>query len=286
MKLQILYRGPLASCNYACGYCPFAKREDDRAARTQDQQALERFVQWVENQAITDNIQILFTPWGEALVRRWYRDTVVKLSHLPQVTKVAVQTNLSVPPDWLAQANIQRTAIWATYHPGETPRKRFIAHIKKLSTMGVACSVGIVGKKEHRAAAEQLRNDLPEHLYLWVNAYKDEPAYYSEEDIRFFKAIDPLFEINLYDYASYGEACQSGYRSVTIDGEGDVRRCHFVSPVMGNIYQQDIREILNPAPCPKACCDCYIGYIFLDKLRLEEHYGDRLLERIPLAYGS
>ena len=26
MNLSILYRGPLSSCNYACGYCPFAKR--------------------------------------------------------------------------------------------------------------------------------------------------------------------------------------------------------------------------------------------------------------------
>ena len=26
--MKILYRGPLASCNYDCPYCPFAKRRD------------------------------------------------------------------------------------------------------------------------------------------------------------------------------------------------------------------------------------------------------------------
>jgi DNA-binding CsgD family transcriptional regulator len=33
MKLDILYRGPLASCNYGCEYCPFAKRKDTREER-------------------------------------------------------------------------------------------------------------------------------------------------------------------------------------------------------------------------------------------------------------
>ena len=31
MNFSILYRGPLASCNYDCPYCPFAKRRDSRA---------------------------------------------------------------------------------------------------------------------------------------------------------------------------------------------------------------------------------------------------------------
>ena len=36
MNLSILYRGPLASCNYDCPYCPFAKRRDDPAALRAD----------------------------------------------------------------------------------------------------------------------------------------------------------------------------------------------------------------------------------------------------------
>ena len=30
VRYNILYRGPLSSCNYACDYCPFAKRAESR----------------------------------------------------------------------------------------------------------------------------------------------------------------------------------------------------------------------------------------------------------------
>ena len=34
--LSILYRGPLRSCNYACGYCPFAKQEAEPSVLAAD----------------------------------------------------------------------------------------------------------------------------------------------------------------------------------------------------------------------------------------------------------
>ena len=67
-RWNILYRGPLSSCNYACGYCPFAKRRDTRAALARDAADLARFVDWVRGQRRA--LRVLFTPWGEALVRR------------------------------------------------------------------------------------------------------------------------------------------------------------------------------------------------------------------------
>ncbi|MEU8270103.1 hypothetical protein AB0B89_23465, partial [Sphaerisporangium sp. NPDC049002] len=44
--LSILYRGPLASCDYDCPYCPFAKRRDSPARLREDRAALERFTGW------------------------------------------------------------------------------------------------------------------------------------------------------------------------------------------------------------------------------------------------
>ena len=61
MKLSILYRGPLSSCNYGCDYCPFAKHRETYAEHQHDQQALERFLNWVANRA-GDQIGIFFTP--------------------------------------------------------------------------------------------------------------------------------------------------------------------------------------------------------------------------------
>ena len=83
--LTILYRGPLASCDYACPYCPFAKRRDTPEQLRADRAALERFTRWVSGR--DHRVSVLFTPWGEGLVRSWYRRALVELSHLPHVER-------------------------------------------------------------------------------------------------------------------------------------------------------------------------------------------------------
>src|SRR5262245_63951344 len=94
LNVSILYRGPLSSCNYDCHYCPFAKRRESAAELAVDREALARFCNWVRNRT-EDQLAVFFTPWGEALVRHWYRDAIATLSYMPNVRKVAVQTNLS-----------------------------------------------------------------------------------------------------------------------------------------------------------------------------------------------
>ncbi len=79
MRLSILYRGPLSSCNYGCEYCPFAKLAETAAEHEGDRRALERFLSWVEDR-MSDQISILFTPWGEALIRRRYQQALVRLT--------------------------------------------------------------------------------------------------------------------------------------------------------------------------------------------------------------
>src|SRR6266849_6054884 len=67
MIYRVLYRGPLSSCNYACGYCPFAKRAETHAELEDDRRALDAFLKWIAEQRHR-RFGILFTPWGEALV--------------------------------------------------------------------------------------------------------------------------------------------------------------------------------------------------------------------------
>src|SRR5688572_9654231 len=126
MNLSILYRGPLSSCNYGCEYCPFAKHLETRAEHEADRRALEQFVGWV-HQRKDDQISILFTPWGEALIRRRHQQAFIDLSIMPHVLNVAIQTNLSCKLDWVEQCDKSRVALWATYHPGEVSRQRFFA---------------------------------------------------------------------------------------------------------------------------------------------------------------
>jgi hypothetical protein len=281
LTLSILYRGPLASCNYACGYCPFAKRRDSAAQLAADRDALERFVAWILSRPEEDRISVLFTPWGEALTRRWYREALVRLSHAAPVGRVAIQTNLSVSPIWAEPANRQRLALWATYHPSEVSRAAFLDRCQALDRMGVRYSVGIVGLREHVAEAEALRRELSPDVYLWVNAFKSSRNSYIDDDLRRLEAVDPLFPINTVQHVSLGHACRTGHSVISVDGDGTMRRCHFVREPIGNLYGPEFERGLVERSCPNATCGCHIGYVHLDRLGLGAVFGDGILERIP-----
>src|SRR2546425_107857 len=144
---NILYRGSLSSCNYSCDYCPFAKTNNTRAELHQDELQLERFVAWVASQH--QRIGILITPWGEALVHRYYRRAMVALSRLPHLYRIAVQTNLSAPLGDFAEARRETLALWTTFHPSQVSLSRFVARCHELDGAQIGYSVGVVGIREH-----------------------------------------------------------------------------------------------------------------------------------------
>ena len=283
MDLTILYRGPLASCDYDCPYCPFAKRRDSREQLRADRAALERFTAWVAAQT-GDRISVLFTPWGEGLVRSWYRRAIVELAGLPHVRRVAIQTNLSGRTRWLAEAPEaarERIALWCTYHPGQTPYERFLGRCAELRDLGVRYSVGVVGFDAHLDEARRLRAALPDEVYLWVNAA--EGHTYTDEEADRWTAIDPLFPYSRHPHRSAGLPCRTGASVISVDGDGTVRRCHFVRAELGNLYDGSYRRALGPRACPLAVCDCHIGYVHLETLPLYDVFAGGVLERIPAA---
>ena len=282
MKLSILYRGPLSSCNYGCDYCPFAKHTETAAEHQQDEKALSRFVDWVENRK-DDSIAVLFTPWGEALIRKRYQRALVRLTNMAHVQKAAIQTNLSFSLDWVEECDKSRLALWTTFHPSEVSRERFVAKCFELDRRGIRFSVGVVGLKEHTKEIEALRRELPAHLYIWINAYKRSPDYYSLEDAKRFEEIDPLFPINNQRHPSLGCECRCGESVISVDGDGTMRRCHFIREPIGNIYADDFQTALRERRCTNATCGCHIGYVHMDRLQLYEIYRDGLLERIPAS---
>jgi MoaA/NifB/PqqE/SkfB family radical SAM enzyme len=278
---DILYRGALDSCNYDCSYCPFAKRQSSREMLETDEQQLSRFVRWVGTQR-SRRIGILFTPWGEALIHRHYQRAMTELSQMPHVYRVAIQTNLSAPTAWLAAADLRRVALWTTCHPSQIDVGRFLARCHELDAKGVRYSVGIVGRREHLDAMETLRAGLSPWVYLWVNAYKDEPRYYDAATVARIEAVDPLFSLNLRGHSSRDRECFAGETSFTVDGDGQMYRCHFLHAPIGNIYTDEVAEVLQPRLCPRGRCTCHIGYMNLKHLDLRKTFGDGLLERSPL----
>jgi MoaA/NifB/PqqE/SkfB family radical SAM enzyme len=276
---HILYRGSLSSCNFECDYCPFAKTKNTRVELQKDERELERFVHWVARQQC--RIGILFTPWGEALVHRYYRRAMNTLSHLPHVYRIAVQTNLSAPIDDFVSANRDTLALWTTFHPSQTTLARFVARCREMDAAGIRYSVGVVGLREHFAAIEQLRQALSPDVYLWVNAFKRDSGYYHADDVQRLRGIDPYFEWNLHHFPSRGKPCSAGETVFTLDGAGNIRRCNFVAEILGNIYETNFSDGLRPRNCPVETCGCHIGYIHRPDLQLNVLYESGLLERIP-----
>lgn len=283
MHFSILYRGPLESCNYGCEYCPFAKRKQTTAELEGDRHALERFAQWIEAQTRHD-FSILVTPWGEAMIHSWYQNTLSQLSQLSHVRKVAIQTNLSCHLNWIDQANPQTLALWCTFHPEWGDMNTFVQKCERLTRYGIRFSVGVVGFPRFRKAIAQLRQRLPDSVYLWINAVKADLPTLSPDDRAFFQAIDPLYELNTRHYPSLGKSCRTGRSVFSVDGNGTMRRCHFIKDPIGNIYDPNWEKQLNAGPCTNQTCHCHIGYVHLEELECDRLFGTGILERIPPEY--
>jgi MoaA/NifB/PqqE/SkfB family radical SAM enzyme len=284
MSYKILYRGPLHCCNYACSYCPFAKSAMSPEELADDARKLQRFVDWALAQ--DDTLEILFTPWGEALGLPAYRHAIVQLSHAAHIEAVAIQTNLAYPVDWTADARPERFALWTTYHPEQVARERFLERCRELDNCGRTYSVGMVGIRPYLDEVRAMRKLLPHHVYLWVNAYKREPHYYTDAEIAQLTAIDPLFPYNLRPHPSRRRPCHAGDTAFTVDGDGHVRRCHFIEGVLGNLYDGSWRAGLSPRPCTNDSCRCHIGYVHMPELGLYDQFGDGLMARVHSMHAA
>ena len=172
-------------------------------------------------------------------------------------------------------------ALWCTYHPTQVRREGFLEQCGVLDRIGIRYSVGMVGLREYLPEIEALRRELPPSVYLWINAYKDERPYYTADEIERLSAVDPLFEINNERHPSLGRACRAGESSISVDGDGTIRRCHFIREPLGNLYDPEFELALRARACTNATCGCHIGYVHLEHLQLDRVFGDGLLERIP-----
>ena len=278
--LTLIYRGPLASCNYGCRYCPFAKRVDTAAQLRRDQAALRRFVDRViELSAESQPLRVLFTPWGEALTRRWYRNAIGELSQ--HLARVAVQTNLTCGTAWLSDTRTDRVGFWASWHPSETSLESFVQRVCAADACGASVSAGTVISADRFDHALALREALPEHVPTWLNPEAPRRHRFADEVLTQLETVDPLLRQSLTQHRPLGLPCEAGERSLTVDGQGALRRCHFTEPVIGNLYHADWPDALQPRLCPKGQCNCYLGYAQLPHLPIRDAMGDGLLERHP-----
>ncbi|WP_028590753.1 STM4011 family radical SAM protein [Paenibacillus massiliensis] len=282
MRATLYYRGTLSSCNYTCPYCPFSKTKDSRETLMLDRRQLAEFVDWVEaQQEHGHTLSIFFNPYGEALIHSWYREALVRLSHMPHIEKLSIQTNLSVKLDWTEQLQPGKMSFWATYHPGQTQEDHFLSQCQAIYSRGLGLSVGTVGIRQSFPAIRSLRAQLPKEVYMWVNAFKDRPHYYTPAEIEELTTLDPHFGWNVQDYPSQGKACAAGETVFYVQGNGNVKRCYKDRQVIGHLYRQGLEGLAAERSCRMKMCGCHIGYIHMKGHPIGEQFGGGLLERIP-----
>lgn len=290
MSLLVLFRTRLEWCNYTCGYCPWnaTVRRVEADAFREDEARLHAVLRRVSE--LPDPVEFFITPRAEYLVLPYWRDAVAFLLGLPHVERVTIQTNLSFDLEpFLARVDASKLALWTTYHPtevAEREREELFRKWEVLRRRGILFSVGVVGTRENLSPMHELRARLAPDVYVWVNAYKREANYYSEEELQEIRAVDPYFDMNNQHYASLGQPCTAGQRAVYLDDEGDLRRCFFVGEVIGNLYRDGWVTLDAPLGCPKSTCHCYVGQMHVVDLDFRSVYGKNLAVRIPRGWSG
>ncbi len=253
---QITYRGSLKSCNYSCIYCPFSKNIMTKLELEEDKTNLYKFVEKLENTEFEKPVEILFTPYGEALIHEYYRDVFCDLTSENFVDKIGCQTNLSFDVDsWLSlDMDFSKVFLLATFHPSMADIDSFVLKVKKISKVHNIC-VGVVGNPKDIDTIKNLRSKLPINVYLWVNAMDGLGRKYTDEEIEFFTDIDYNFGLEVGSLKEYN--CNCGSEHIFLDSSGKIFGCNRHKQVLGNIYNDDNFKSLK---CSGRLCDCYLAY--------------------------
>ena len=212
----------------------------------------------------------MLVPYGEALVHRYYHEAIARLIKTEAIEKAGCQTNLSFSVrDFLAcldsEANNNnfrsKLRLWCSFHPSQTSLDSFLGKCMELYANGIRFSAGAVGIPKHIKLIEELRRQLPDNIYLWINAMEGSHKKYTQSEIDSFLAIDPLFFHELAEYPARSGFCMGGKESIFVEGNGDVFACVISRKKIGNIYSDACDSWLNvPQICRAVNCHCYLAY--------------------------
>lgn len=291
-KVQICYRGSLKSCNYSCSYCPFSKRKSSAKELQQDRKALFRFVESIEGPyGHVQAVQIV--PYGEALLHDYYWEALARLSVTGKMQAVGAQTNGSFPVEKklkiydLAGGNFSKLRLWLSFHPSMTSIEDFLKQCQALEENSILYCVGAVGIMENLPLIQQLREKLPEYIYLWINkldtvkygtAYK--PAL---DEVEAFSKVDPYYPLECRHYPVKPQFCRE---YAFVEADGSVKSCNISQSVWGNWYQDEGEEEIEEINCRKKECNCFLAYCRQrddEKLR---DFGPYPMFRLPASYLS
>lgn len=283
--MQLYYRGCLNFCNYSCSYCPFSKKIRSERILGQDKAQLMCFVEHIERISYSGAVQII--PYGEAMIHSYYWEAMAKLSSMPLVACVGIQSNFSFDVETFItrlqenNADITKLRLWGTFHPEMTSIEKFREHCVRLKANGIQFSVGIVGVPGQAEMIQAFRDAVPKDCYVWINDMEGSRRPYSEEEKDIFRKIDPFFERELRRLPSDVSDCESTY---FVRGDGRMYACPISQSVIGDFYMlqnmEELYKLESKRICRSKYCHCYLAYNNRKKER-NQLFGKYPAFRVP-----
>ena len=286
----VLYRGSLKSCNYHCSYCPFSKRSGgdrdvlNRELRN-DRKQWFSFVKMLLERVEATNIRALMvTPYGEAMIHPWYWEGLAQLSRHDGIDAAGAQTNasFSIEPFFelfqKAGGKPEKLRLWATFHPEMTSVSAFAEKCTGLWELGVQLCAGAVGAPENMELLKQLRKELPEGIYLWINRMDGMRRAYTPKETSGFSEIDPYFYRELLPHPANEKECAG---RMFLEADGRIRTCNIAPVQKRGLKEVPVWETLPAPVCGRKRCSCYLAYGGRDNLMNQALFGPYPLFRIP-----
>lgn len=294
-RKTISYRGSLKSCNYRCSYCPFSKHRASLPELERDREDFERFCRSIETRAEELDVGAVFVvPYGEASIHRWYWEGLGRLSAVPGMDRVGLQTNLSfsveeclkifdfyggirAPGNGGENRLREKLCLWATFHPEMTDTDVFADKCRRLAGSGVSLCAGAVGVPRNIPVLARLREALPSDVYLWINRMDGLGRNYTDEEKAAFSGLDPFFEMELKSPAADAGMCRD---RCFVEAGGRIRACNISGPKEADWYKDGAEDIFRPV-CGKKRCTCYLAYGGRADFEGRQFFGSYPVFRIP-----
>jgi len=273
-------------CNYKCDYCFFTQAGWENLERLQGGQRtvteIERAWGWLFEKYGRSRI---FITGGEPFLYPGFTEIASLLSRFHELH---ITSNLSQPLDrFLEKIKPENVELNSTYHPLHADRREFRGQVLKLRKSGFKCDVCYLAhplqlremlyyKKYFLASGINMEVTLFSGKYNGVD-YPEGYEYTEQSLIRYtrewvsgepgnkFEALwknteeNPVGTLNGPDnddkMEETGFICGAGREHANIGVDGRVRVCGQTEiPLLGNIYEHDVRLLERPYVCSKKNC--------------------------------
>lgn len=220
--------------------------------KRQDKEALREFIAQMKQERTKHAVQIV--PYGEALVHEYYWRALAELSRIEMEEYTGCQTNLSFPVEKMLgiyekyQGKKEKLRLWCTFHPSMTTIEKFMEQCRKLELEGITFCVGMVGDPREIPTLIELRRQLPESVYIWVNKMDGRKGNYTLEEVKIFQKIDPYFFLQMEHRRAELKKCR---QSVFYEADGSRYFCNLHAASKGKTQENS---------CGRDECNCYLAY--------------------------